>query len=196
VPGYGWSAPSAYPLTGTSLTTSSFTASTLGDISPYACPIPPGLLDLGTRIRLFATGSYTGTSTSVTLTWGFYLNAINTAIASGIVLGLGPTITVASLTGCPWMIEYWGHVAAVSGPGTGTGASFVGRGRFTIGTSLTAFATPYPIPQTLAAVTVAQSGSAGSTISEQNVQLGLTPGASVTNLTNVITDELTCELIG
>jgi hypothetical protein len=197
VPGYGWSAPASYPLGASSLTTSSFTASTLGDISPYACPIPAGLLNIGTRIRLVAHGSYTGTSTTVTLQWGFYLNSVNTAIASAIVLGVGPVTTVASLTGCPWLIEYWGHVAAVSGAGTGAGASFVGRGRFTVGASLTAFVSPTtPIPQTLAAVTVAQAAGAGSTITEQNIQLGLTPGASVTNLTNVITDELTCELIG
>src|SRR5271163_3962970 len=160
MPGYGWSAPSTYPLGASSVTASSFTASTLGDISPYACPIPPGLLGLGTRLRLFATGSYTGTSTTVTLQFGFYLNAANTAIASAIVLGLGPAITVVSVTGAPWTVEYWGHVAAVSGTGTGTGASFVGRGRFSVGTSLTAISIT-PIPQTLAAVTVAQSGQSG-----------------------------------
>jgi hypothetical protein len=195
MPGYGWSAPSTYPLGASSLTTSSFTASTLGDISPYACPIPAGLLNIGTRIRLVAHGSYTGTSTTVTLQWGFYLNSANTAIASAIVLGLGPVVTVVSVTGAPWTLEYWGHVAVASGTGTGTGASFVGRGRFSVGTSLTAITTS-PVPQTLAAVTVAQAAGVGSTITEQNVQLGLTPGASVTNLTNVITDELTCELIG
>ncbi len=197
MPGYGWSGPSTYPLGASSITVSSFTASTLGDISPYACPIPPGLLNLGTRIRLIAHGSYTGTSTTVTLQWGFYLNAPNTAIA-GTVLGLSPAITVVSGTGIPWILEYFGHVAIASGAGAGTGASFVGRGRFTTAAQVGgAFNASQQVPQTLAAVTVAQSsGTAGSTILEQNVQLGLTPGASVTNLTNVITDELTCELIG
>jgi hypothetical protein len=191
-----WSAPAAPTLGATSLTTSSFTASTLGDISPYASPIPPGLLNLGTRLRITAQGSYTTSGTNSTLTWGFYMSNAGTLIASAVVLGISPAVTWVSGTGIPWIMQYFGHIAAVSVNLNSTTASIVGRGYILTGSSLTAFNTPAPIPQTLAAVTVAQTANGLSTITEQNVEVGLTPGASVTSLTNVITDELTCELIG
>jgi hypothetical protein len=195
-----WSAPAAPSLGPTSLTTSSFTASTLSDISPYASLVEPGSLNLGTRVRITAIGSYTGTSTTVTLQYGLYVAVPNTAIASALNFSLTPAITVFSGTGVPWIIQYFGHVAAVSVNINNTSASLVGRGYHMGGSSGTIGTAGYTVnqmPQTLAAVTVAQTSATNlNTMVELNILLGVTPGASVTNLTNIIVDELTCELLG
>jgi hypothetical protein len=197
MPSYGWSAPSSFPLGATSGTVNSgFVSGTLADISPYPCLVQAGLLNLGTRIRLIAQGSYTGTSTTTTLAFGFYMNAPASAISGALVLGVAATGTMFSGTGFPWLMEYWGHVAAISTTGSTTAASFVGRGRVMFGTALTTWNT-LVMPTTLAAVTVAQtSNTVGNTAVEQNIQVGVTPAVTVTGLTNIITDELTCELIG
>jgi hypothetical protein len=196
VPSYGWSGPAQVPLGATSLTTSSFTASTLSDISPYVVPIPPGNLNLGTRVRLVAHGSYTGTSTTVTLQFGFYMANVGTVVGSAVVLGLGPAITVISGTGVPWMADYFGKIAAVSVTANATTATIVGRGHFYSAAAIGGAWTVSQIPQTLAAATVVQTANGMNTNAEQNILLGVTPGASVTNLTNIISDELTCELVG
>jgi hypothetical protein len=199
MPGTLWSAP-ATTLNISSLTTSSFTTATLTDISPAPVVVVPPQLNVGTRVRLVAHGSYTASTTASTLTFGFYMAQVGQAItATGVVtLGAGPAVTAVAVTGIPWGLQYYGHIAALTDPVLGsTNGSIVGRGYMWYGTSLTAISWA-PIPQTLAAVTVAQGATPGFgmvTNTAQLISVGVTI-ATNTGLTNVICDELTCELIG
>jgi len=204
MPGTLWSAPIPQ-LNNTSVTVSSFTTATLTDISPAQLILFPPQLNQGTRVRLIAHGSYAATTTASAITWGFYMTAASTAtvsnplVASSAVLGASPSVTAVAVTGIPWILEYWGRITSVSSPIVSlTNAQIVGRGRLTTGTSLTAFATPVPLPQTLAAVTVQQTGTPGFgmvTNIAQLVSVGVTV-ATNTGLTSITTDELTCELLG
>jgi hypothetical protein len=203
MPGTLWSAP-VTALNHNSLVISPATA-TLTDISPAQVILFPPQLNEGTRIRLVAHGSYIATTTASAITWGFYMTAASTAtvanplVATSAVLGVSPSITCVAVTGIPWIAEYWGVINKVSSPVIGlTNATIVGRGRMTTGSSLTAFATPVPIPQTLAAVTVAQTGTPGFGMVTNIAQL-VSVGATVatnTGLTSITCDELTCELLG
>lgn len=199
MPGTLWSAP-MQNLAQPSLTTASFTTATLTDISPGQCLIPPGTLNVGTRVRITATGTYTATTTASTITWGLYMAAAGQAITAtgAVVIAVSPAITAIVLAGGQWMITYYGRMAAVSAS-TGTSASLVGHGSIAApGSSLTADMPSYPMPVTLAGSTVAQGGTPGFglvTYMEQNVFVGATI-ATNTGLTNIITDELTCELLG
>ena len=203
MPGTLWSAP-VPALNSNSLVISPATA-TLTDISPAQVIINPPQLNVGTRVRLTAHGSYIATTTASNFTWGFYMTAASTAtlannlVATSAVLGVSPAVTAVAVTGIPWIAEYWGVIQKMSSPVIGlTNASIVGRGRLTTGTSLTAFATPVPIPQTLAAVTVAQTGTPGFGMVTNIAQL-VSVGATVavnTGLTSITCDELSCELLG
>ena len=203
MPGTLWSAP-VPALNNNSLVTSSFTTATLTDISPAQVIINPPQLNVGTRVRLTAHGSYIATTTASTLTFGFYMTAASTAtvanplVATSAVLGVGPANTAVALTGIPWGMQYFGVIQKISSPIIGTtNATIVGRGYQWIGSSLTAIAFT-PIPQTLAAVTVVQTGTPGFgmvTNIAQLVSVGCTV-ATNTGLTSVTTDELTCELLG
>ena len=203
MPGTVWSAP-VPALNHNSLTISPATA-TLTDISPAQVIMFPPQLNEGTRVRLAAHGSYIATTTASTVTYGFYMTAASTAtvanplVATSAVLGVSPAVAAVAVTGIPWIMEYWGRISSVSSPVIGlTNASIVGRGRLTTGSSLTAFATPVPIPQTLAAVTVAQTGTPGFgmvTNIAQLVSVGVTI-ATNTGFTSITCDELTCELLG
>jgi hypothetical protein len=203
MPGTLWSAP-VPALNNNSLVTSSFTTATLTDISPAQVIINPPQLNVGTRVRLTAHGSYIATTTASTLTFGFYMTAASTAtvanplVATSAVLGVGPANTAVAVTGIPWGMQYFGVIQKISSPIIGlTNAVIVGRGYQWIGSSLTAIAFT-PIPQTLAAVTVSQTGTPGFgmvTNIAQLVSVGCTV-ATNTGLTSVTTDELTCELLG
>jgi hypothetical protein len=194
MPGTLWSAPSS-PGNAASNVVSSFTTATLTDISPGLCAIPPGLLNVGTRVRITATGSYIATTTASTITWGLYMNQAGTAIGTTeAILAVSPAITAVAVTGITWIAQYWGHVAAVSTT-TGTNASVVGHGQMNTGTSLTAAMNVYPMPVTVAGMTVAQTATGLITYTEQNVFVGVTI-ATNTGLTSITCDELTCELIG
>ena len=203
MPGTLWSAP-VPALNNNSLVTASVTTATLTDISPAQVIINPPQLNVGTRVRLTAHGSYIATTTASTLTFGFYMTAASTAtianplVATSAVLGVGPAITAVAVTGIPWGMQYWGVIQKISSPVIGTtNATIVGRGYMWSGTSLTAISF-VPIPQTLAAVTVAQTGTPGFgmvTNIAQLVSVGVTV-ATNTGLTSITTDELTCELLG
>lgn len=202
MPGTLWSAP-VPALNNNSLVSSPATA-TLTDISPAQVIVNPPQLNVGTRVRLTATGSYIATTTASTFTWGFYMTAASTAtaannlVATSAVLGVSPAITAVAVTGIPWIMQYWGVIQKMSSPVIGTtNASIVGRGTITTGTSLTAIVLA-PIPQTLAAVTVAQTGTPGFgmvTNIAQLVSVGVTIGTN-TGVTSITCDELTCELLG
>ena len=203
MPGTLWSAP-VPALNNNSLVTSSFTTATLTDISPAQVIVNPPQLNVGTRVRLTAHGSYIATTTASTLKFGFYMTAASTAtvanplVATSAVLAESAAVAAVAVTGIPWLIQYWGIIQKISSPVIGlTNAVIVGRGTMTLGTSLTAV-TLAPIPQTLAAVTVAQTGTPGFgmvTNIAQLVSVGCTV-ATNTGLTSVTTDELTCELLG
>ena len=202
MPGTLWSAP-VPALNNNSLVSSPATA-TLTDISPAQVIINPPQLNVGTRVRLTAHGSYIATTTASTFTWGFYMTAASTAtaannlVATSAVLGVSPAITAVAVTGIPWIAQYWGVIQKISSPVIGTtNATIVGRGTITTGTSLTAIVLA-PIPQTLAAVTVAQTGTPGFgmvTNIAQLVSVGVTIGTN-TGVTSITCDELTCELLG
>jgi hypothetical protein len=203
MPGTLWSAP-VTALNSNSLVISPATA-TLTDISPAQVIMFPPQLNPGTRVRIIAHGSYIATTTASSITWGVYMTAASTAtvanplVATSAVLGVSPAVTCVAVTGIPWVMEYWGRISALSSPVIGlTNAQIVGRGRLTTGTSLTAFATPVPVPQTLAAVTVQQTGTPGFGMVTNIAQL-VSVGATVavnTGLTSITCDELTCELLG
>jgi len=203
MPGTLWSAP-VPTLNSNSLTISSFTTATLTDISPAQVIINPPQLNVGTRVRLTAHGSYSATTTASTFTFGFYMTAASTAtvanplVATSAVLAVSAANTATNTTGAPWLMQYFGVIQKISSPVIGlTNATIVGRGLMSYGTSLTAV-TITPIPQTLAAVTVAQTGTPGFgmvTNIAQLVSVGVTV-ATNTGVTNIITDELTCELLG
>jgi hypothetical protein len=203
MPSTVWSAP-VPTLNNTSEVMSSFTTATLTDISPSQVILFPPQLNAGTRIRLVAHGSYTATTTASALTFGFYMTAASLAtsanplVATSAVLGQGPSVAAAVLTGCPWGLQYYGVIQKISSPIVGTtNATVVGRGYQWLGTSLTAI-NWFPIPQTLAAVTVTQTGTPGFglvTNIAQLVSVGCTV-ATNTGLTSVTCDELTCELLG
>lgn len=203
MPGTLWSAPIPV-LNRTSVTLSPATG-TPTDISPAQVIMFPPQLNEGTRVRLVAQGSYAATTTASNVTWGFYMTAASTAtianpiVATSAVLGVSPAITAVAVTGIPWIMEYWGRIATVSSPIVSlTNAQIVGRGRLTTGSSLTAFATPVPIPQTLAAIAVSQTATPGFgmvTNIAQLVSVGVTVAVN-TGFTNITCDELTCELLG
>src|SRR5258708_8317827 len=74
MPGNLWSAP--VPNLGiNSLVVSSFTTATKTDLSPSQVVLWPGMLNVGTRIRLKAFGVCTATTTAPALTCGFYMNS-------------------------------------------------------------------------------------------------------------------------
>lgn len=199
MPTTAWSAP-AQALNSSSLVTPTFTTATLTDISPAPVVLVPPQLAVGTRVRLVAHGSYIATTAASSLTFGFYAAQVGQPITAAGVAALttGPAAQAVAASGIPWMLEYFGRMTSLTDPVLGaTNAQIVGRGRFTIGTSLTA-ETVSPTPQTLAAVTVAQGGTPGFglvTNTAQLVSVGVTV-ATNTGLTSITCDELTCELIG
>jgi hypothetical protein len=165
------------------------------DVSPGTCLIPAGMLDLGTRLRIVAHGNYIATTTASTMAFGFYMNNPGaTILTTPAVLTLGPAITAVAST-MPWMLEYWGTIAALSTT-TGTAGSIIGRGRFTYTTtSWTATYTTAITPQTVGAQTVAQTATGMITYNTQNIFAGCTV-TTATGLTSITTNELTCEIVG
>jgi len=196
-----WSAP---PAVGNNqpFVQSTITAAVL-DITPGAASgttggqyeIPAGMLNLGTRLRIIAWGSYIATTTASTMAFGFYMNNPGvTILTTPAVLTLGPAVTAVAST-MPWMLEYWGLIAAVSTV-TGTTGSIVGRGRFSSpATSWTTAPSETIAPQTVGAQTVAQTATGMITYNAQAIQVGCTV-TTATGLTSITTNELTCEVLG
>jgi hypothetical protein len=195
MPGTLWSAPSSQQ-SAASLTTSSFVTATLTDISPAQCLIPAGTLNLGSRVRLRAAGSYTATTTASSLTWGFYMNQAGTAITTtAAVLAATASAAAVVATSWPFILEYTGVMQALSVAQNATTAKIVGQGWSLLPASLTTFTGPLPMPVTAALRTVTQTATGLNTETNQVVSLGLTV-ATNTGFSSVTVDELTCELIG
>ncbi len=193
MPGTLWSAPVAVG-NSAPLVQSSISAALL-DITPPGCVIPAGMLNLGTRVRITAWGSYIATTTASTLAFGLYMANVGTAIGSGVVLTLGPAIAAVATT-MPWELEYKGLIAAVSVAAANSG-SIVGRGRY-ITPNTVSWVTAETVnvaPQTVGAQTQAQTANGMNTSVENNVMVGCTV-VTATGITSITTNELTCELIG
>jgi hypothetical protein len=188
-----WSAPAAVG-NNPPFVQNTITAAVL-DVTPAVYEIPAGMLNLGTRVRITAWGSYIATTTASTITWGFYMNNPGVSIlTTPAVLTLGPAITCVAST-MPWQLEYWGVIAAVSTT-AGTAGSIVGRGRFS--SPLTSWVTApseFITPQAVANQTVAQTATGMITYNAQCILVGATV-TTATGLTSITTNELTCELLG
>lgn len=124
------------------------TFTTAQDISPLPLRTTKASdLVLGSVVRLKAAGEHSTTATP-TLQLGFGYGAAAGGVASGgATLALSAAITTASgAASFPWIMEYIGTVVA-----TGTAGQIDGQGWLMLGTSLTAFAAPVPLPVTAAA---------------------------------------------
>jgi hypothetical protein len=193
-----WSAPSPQS-NSSSVTTSSFTTATLTDISAAACMIPAGMINAGTRIRLHATGNYTATTTASALKWGFYLTQAGSAISATASAALAETASTAAVvaTAWPFILDYSGLFNAVAVSQNATTAKITGQGYSLLPASLTTFTGPVPMPQTAAARTITQTATITglNTLTNLIAMLGITV-ATNTGFSNVVVDELTCELLG
>lgn len=198
MPGTLWSAPCS-PQNFTSVTTSSFVTATLTDISAAQCFIGASQLNVGTRLRLYAAGSYTATTTASALKWGFYLSTAGTAISATVSAILAETASTAAVvaTAWPFILSYSGVVNAISVAQNATTGKITGQGFSLLPSSLTAFTGPVPMPVTAALRTVAQTATVTGLNTEANLiaQVGITV-ATNTGFSSVTVDELTCELIG
>jgi len=193
-----WSAPSS-PANDSSLTTSSFVTATLTDISPAPCLIAGGTIMPGTRIRLHATGNYTATTTASALKWGFYLTQSGSAISATASAALAETASTAAVvaTAWPFILDYSGVFNEVSVAQNAITAKITGQGWSLLPASLTTFTGPVPMPMTAAARTITQTATITglNTLTSLIAMLGITV-ATNTGFSNVVVDELTCELLG
>jgi hypothetical protein len=149
------------------------------------------MLDLGTRIKIWAAGQYTATSATPTTTLGFYWFTPGTTTGPAIV-SLASIALSASATAWPWQLEYKGKITAL-----GASGSITGQGRIWWPASLTAWSSSgvpgqpgAPIPTTAAARVVAID----TTIAKQ-VSVGNTWSAT-TGSPTLICNEVTVELVG
>ena len=196
MPSTVWSGP-VPNLSSNSLTVASFTTATKTDLSPAQVILWPGMLSVGTRIRIIATGNYTATTTASALTFGLYMNstATNNIATTPAVLAESSSAAAAVATAWPWRIEWFGHVRALTSPLVGaTNGQVFGSGQIFLPTSLTAW-TNNPIPVTAALRTVQQTATGLVTNIPQTVMVGLTV-ATNTGFSSATCDELTCELLG
>lgn len=198
MPGTLWSAP-VPNLAITSLTVSSFTTATKTDLSPSQVVLWPGMLNLGTRIRLRAYGNMISTTTASSITWGFYMNSTatnNIATTPAILAETASTAIVnTSSVAFPWMLEWEGQVRALTAPLVGaTNAQVMGQGKAYVPLTITT-TTQTQIPITAALRTVQQTATGLVTNIPQTVMVGAAVAVN-TGLTSITCDELTCELLG
>jgi hypothetical protein len=154
-------------------------ASAIADISPAPSPtLYPGILELGTTIRLHAQGEITTGTTADTLTIGLYYGGS----VSGVALASGAGFTVSTSgtgeTSVPWEMYYEGTVRSLGSSGT-----IVGMGRAylpNLTTPLSGAYVIYPIPQTLAARTATINTTAASAITAGALWSATTGAPSIT----------------
>jgi hypothetical protein len=161
-----------------------FTGTSLLDISPGALLTPrqvPALVpELGTTMRVRATGQVTSTSATPTLVLGLYWGGI-----AGVPLAsLAALAVTASFAAWPWILEYEGEFRAL-----GTSGTIQGQGKLEWPSSLTAWTTQ-PLPATAAARTVTVSTAAA-----QPVTIGAN-WSSATGTPSITCDHLSIELLG
>ena len=174
-------------------------AAAITDLSPSQVIIWPGMLSVGTRIRLRAYGNLITSATTATPTWGFYMNSTATgslATTPAVLAVTGATAVVnTSAVAFPWMLEWEGQVRALTSPVVGaTNAQVMGQGKAFLPLTITTF-TMTAIPITAALRTVQQTATGLVTNIPQTVSVAWTPNVT-TGLTSVTCDEFTCELLG
>jgi hypothetical protein len=171
-------------------------AAAITDLSPQQTVLWPGMLAVGSRVRIVAQGNLITTATTATPIWGIYVNAQGTSLATTPAI-LAASAAVAnpntSSVAWPWRMTYHGQVRALSNP-SGTAASMFGMGELSLPTSLTAW-TASVIPITAALRTVAQTATGLNTNTPQTVSVAVTPNVT-TGITSITCDELSVELLG
>jgi hypothetical protein len=171
-------------------------AAAITDLSPQQTVLWPGMLAVGSRVRIVAQGNLITTATTATPIWGIYMNAQGTSLATTPAI-LAASAAVAnpntSSVAWPWRITYVGTLRALSGI-SGTAASMFGMGELSLPTSITAW-TASVIPITAALRTVAQTATGLNTNTPQTISVAVTPNVT-TGITSITCDELTCELLG
>jgi len=193
MPVTAWSAP-AMPMNSGALTPA--LTAVLQDITPVETLILPGQLNIGTRVRLFANGEYTATSSTPTVTLGFYMNQAGTAIGTtpANLMVTSANAAGASATAWPWRLQWYGRVLTVTQADASASASMYGQGDAWWPTSLTAWTNTF-YPATAAARTISQTATGLSTATAQKVMVGLTL-STTTGVTSFTCQEFTCELLG
>jgi hypothetical protein len=198
MPSTVWSGP-VPNLNSNSLLVSSFSTGTLTDLSPAQVILWPGMLSVGTRIHLRAYGNLISTTTASSIIWGFYMNSTATNNIATTPATLAATASTAivntSSVAFPWMLEWDGHINALTSPLVGaTNAQVNGQGKAYVPLTITTF-TQTAMPITAALRTVQQTATGLVTNIPQTVMMGVTI-ATNTGVTSITCDELTCELLG
>lgn len=138
------------------------TATALTDVSPGAATngaliIPANFLDVGSTLRLTASGFFSNTATP-TLLLGFYFGAV-----AGVALAAtAATTTTVSAVSWPFRMEYTGTVQV-----RGSSGKIMGSGYVMLATSLTAYSL-IPLPATaIAQVTIDTTTAKAVTVGAQ-----------------------------
>jgi hypothetical protein len=157
------------------------------------------MLSVGTRIHLRAYGNLISTTTASSIIWGFYMNSTATNNIATTPATLAATASTAivntSSVAFPWMLEWDGHINALTSPLVGaTNAQVNGQGKAYVPLTITTF-TQTAMPITAALRTVQQTATGLVTNIPQTVMMGVTI-ATNTGVTSITCDELTCELLG
>jgi hypothetical protein len=111
-------------------------------------------LEAGLDLRLEAHGEFSTTGTP-TLSLGFWFNGAAGAAPTSILAQSSAITTASGAASFPWILRWRGRLRALGSTG-----SVQGAGELLLGTSLTAFATPVPIPITKALRTITVDTSA------------------------------------
>jgi len=109
--------------------------------------VPVDKMRAGSKIEVSAQGNFSTTATP-TLSLGFWIGT--RALAMTIDLAISSAITTGTATLWPWTMEWKGFCTTA-----GASGALLGQGKLFLGTALTTFATPVPIPITAALRTVA-----------------------------------------
>ena len=110
--------------------------------------LPAGKLRAGSKLHLRAAGNFSTTGTP-TLSLGFWLGT--RALAMTLDIAISSAITTGSAAAAwPWIMEWDGICTKADVSGT-----LLGQGKLYLGTALTTFAAPVPIPITQALRTIA-----------------------------------------
>jgi hypothetical protein len=160
---------------------SAVTAAALTAGTPLPAPIiPGGTIAAGSEIDLIAHLEMTSTSSTPTLTMGFYIGAVGGAIGSAtLIAATSAQAMSASATAWPIIMRYRGTFRAIS-PSAGV---VHGHGELLYGTSLTAWSTA-PFPVTAAARTVSTLNTQQSNQLDVGITLSSTTGSPSVTVTD------------
>jgi hypothetical protein len=157
-------------------------ASAIADISPAPSPtLYPGILELGTTVRLYAQGELTTGTTADTLTIGFYYggSVSGVALASTATTPVTVSLSGTGETSVPWEMFYQGTIRSL-----GTSGTILGMGHFyapnVVGTPLSQPYSIYPIPQTLALRTATINTTTANAITAGALWTAATGSPSIT----------------